>query len=85
MVESQHCSILDRGLYLPDLSECIPFEYINDDSIKAQVYYWDTLNLFKDGEAAKYYIGQLFLNTKDIEGHWDTWVIKASKDGNFEF
>ena len=85
IVESEHCSIVDGGLYLPDLSEVIPFEYINDDSIKAQVYYLDTLYSFEVGEEAKYYKGQLFLNTKDVEGHWDTWVIKASEDGNLEF
>ena len=67
--ESEDCSIVAGGLYLPGRKECIPFEWINEDSITAKVYELDTLFEFADDEVMKLYRGHLFLNKYFLGWH----------------
>ena len=83
--ESEDCSIVAGGLYLPGRKECIPFEWINEDSITARVYELDTLMQFADDEVVKYYKGHLFLNKLSDDNHWVTWMLTPQEDGSLLF
>lgn len=80
--ETESCSILNQGLYLPGRKECVPFEYIGEDSIRAKIYTIDTLFHFKpEKEVAKFYKGRLFLNKKSELDDWLTWMVTPNSDG----
>ncbi|NNF21497.1 MAG: hypothetical protein HKN67_06120, partial [Saprospiraceae bacterium] len=79
--ESEDCSIAAGGLYLPGRKECVPFEYVNEDSISAKVYELDTIFAFKDKQVAKYYKGHLFLNEQNDNKNWVTWLLSPQEDG----
>ena len=83
--ESEDCSIVAGGLYLPGRKECIPFEWINEDSITAKVYELDTLFEFADDEVMKLYRGHLFLNKYSDDNHWITWMLTPQEDGALLF
>ena len=80
--ETEDCSIVAGGLYLPGRKECIPFEYINEDSITAKVYELDTIFSFDKDEVAKYYKGHLFLNLKSDSNNWICWMLTPQQDGS---
>lgn len=80
--ETENCSIVAGGLYLPGRKSCIPFEYISEDSIMAKIYEQDTLFSFSDIEVAKTYKGRLFLNRQNERGHWITWMLSPESDGS---
>jgi len=79
--ETENCSIVAGGLYLPGRKECIPFEYIGEDSIQAKVYSIDTLFSFKDTEVMKLYKGRLFMNYQNDQNEWITYMISPMEDG----
>lgn len=80
--ETEECTIVAGGLYLPGRKECIPFEYINEDSIRATIYTIDTLFSFSDTEIAKEYKGRLFLNVKNELSEWITFMVSPQSDGS---
>ncbi len=80
--DTEDCSILAGGLYLPGRNECIPFEYIGEDTITAKVYDLDTLFHFAPNQIAKEYKGRLFLNMSDDSGKWITFMISPNSDGS---
>ncbi len=80
--ETEDCSIVAGGLYLPGRKECIPFEYINEDSISAKVYELDTLFSFQNDEIAKFYNGHLFLNKQNEEQNWITRMLTPQQGGS---
>ncbi len=73
--ETENCSIADGGLYLPGRKDCIPFDYLSEDSIRAEIWEYDTLFSFHPDEVAKFYKGHLFLNQKLKTGAWMTWML----------
>lgn len=79
--ESEGCSVIDGGIYLPGRKECIPFEYLTEDSITAKVYDIDTLFAFREGEILKSYKGHLFFNYMDNNKNWMTFMITPLSDG----
>lgn len=79
--DTEHCSIIAGGLYLPGRKECIPFEYISEDTITAKVYSIDTLFAFRDNEILKLYKGRLFMNYKNGLDEWVTFMISPMEDG----
>jgi hypothetical protein len=79
--ETEGCSVVDGGIYLPGRQECVPFEYISEDSITAMVYDIDTLFAFREGEVLKYYKGHLFINYMDDNQNWMTFMITPLEDG----
>lgn len=83
--ETEDCSILAGGLYLPGRKECIPFEYIGKDSIMAKVYTIDTLFNFRENEVLKLYKGRLFLNYKSGYDEWVTFMITPLEYGALEW
>jgi len=83
--ETENCSILGQGLYLPGRKECIPFEYISDDSIMAKIYSIDTLFNFRKHEVLKLYKGRLFINYKSSPGEWVTFMISPLEDGSLNW
>jgi len=83
--ETENCSIIAGGLYLPGRKECIPFEYINDDSIKATIYTIDTLFSFSPDQVAKLYKGRLFLNMKNGLGEWMTFMLSPQEDNSLRW
>jgi len=85
--ETENCSLVAGGLYLPGRQECIPFKYIDGDSVSATVYELDTIFAFRENEAAKYYKGHLFVNYNNEKGEWDTWMFTPQTNGTilFEF
>lgn len=81
VTEREDCSIVAGGLYLPGRKECIPFEYVNEDTIMAKIYSIDTLFSFKNTEAMKLYKGHLFMNYKNKLDEWVTYMITPMEDG----
>ncbi len=79
--ETEHCSIVDGGLYLPGRKECIPFEYIGEDTISAILFEQDTLFDLTRDHVAKMYRKQLFLNVPSDSGEWMTWIVRTESDG----
>ena len=79
--ETENCSIIAGGLYLPGRKECIPFEYLSEDTITAKVYSIDTLFAFRDHEVLKLYKGRLFMNYKNGLDEWVTFMISPMEDG----
>lgn len=82
IAETENCSLVDGGLYLPGRKECIPFEYINEDTITATLYELDTLFYISRDNIAKVYKGQLFLNIKSHSYKWMTWIVRPDSNGN---
>ncbi len=82
IIETENCSIVEQGLYLPGRKECIPFEYISEDLITADIYEIDTLFSFDKYRVAKYYKGRLFLNIGSNKEKWITFMITPSTDGS---
>lgn len=80
--ETENCSILAGGLYLPGRQECVPFEYLGGDTITAKVYDLDTLFHFGPKQVAKEYRGRLFLNMSDNTGKWMTFMVSPNEDGS---
>lgn len=83
--ETENCSIIAGGLYLPGRKECIPFEYIGEDSIMAKVYSIDTLFNFREDEILKLYKGRLFLNYKNGYDEWVSFMISPLEDGSLHW
>lgn len=83
--ETENCSIVAGGLYLPGRKECIPFEYVGEDSIQAKVYSIDTLFSFQDNEVMKLYKGRLFMNYKNNLNEWVTYMISPMADGSMKW
>jgi len=84
--EADGCSIKDGSLYMPWSEECIPFEYVNDSLITAQMHKSDTLFNFRPGEVAKLYKGRLFLNVKvNNRDTWLTSMISQKEDGTIHW
>lgn len=79
--ETENCSIVAGGLYLPGRKECIPFEYVGEDSIQAKVYTIDTLFSFQENEVMKLYKGRLFMNYQNELNEWITYMISPMADG----
>ncbi len=79
--ETQECSILAGGLFLPGRQQCIPIEIINGDTIIGSIYDIDTLFSFKEDEILKSHKGRLFLNYRNDASHWSTFVITPQVDG----
>ena len=79
--ETEGCSIVVGGIYLPGRQECVPFEYIGGDSITAIIYDIDTLFAFREGEVLKYHKGHLFINYQDDNSNWMTFMITPLPDG----
>lgn len=80
--ETEHCSVVAGGLYLPGRKECLPFKYLNEDTIVAQIYEIDTLFDITKDEVAKLYKGRLFLNLKSAQHEWVTFMITPQLDGS---
>ncbi len=78
--ETEHCSILDGGMYLRGKEECIPFEYISEDTIQAKIYSQDTLWTVNPNQVMKLYDEQLYLNIKQLDHQWSTFVITPQQD-----
>lgn len=83
--ETENCSIVAGGLFLPGRKECIPFEYIGEDSITAKVYTIDTLFSFRNDEIMKLYKGHLFMNYKNYLGEWITHMITPMEDRSMKW
>ena len=79
--ETENCSIVAGGLYLPGRQECIPFQYISEDSIKAKIYEIDTLFGANDHDIMKSYKGRLFINIKDEEQGYYCFMLTPNPDG----
>lgn len=73
--ETENCSIVAGGLYLPGRKECVPFEYIDENTIIAKVYSIDTLFSFSNQEAMKLYKGALFVNYENAKNEWVSFMI----------
>lgn len=84
--ETEDCSIVAGGLYLPGRKECIPFEYLSEDSIKARVYDLDTLiGIDIMSEALKMYKGHLYINKLNEDQNWSSWILSPQEDGGLLF
>ncbi len=85
--ETENCSLVAGGLYLPGRKECIPFKYISEDSISATIYELDTIFSFRENEVVKYYKGHLFVSFNNEKNEWETWMFTPQSDGTilFEF
>ncbi len=83
--QTEDCSIVAGGLYLPGRKECIPFEYIGGDSIRAKVYELDTMVSFSDQQVVKSYKGHLFINLQNEEKTWSVWLLTPESDGSILF
>lgn len=83
--ETENCSIVAGGLYLPGRKDCIPFEYIGEDTIMAKVYSIDTLFSFQANEVMKLYKGRLFMNYKNRHNEWVTHMISPLDDGSVQW
>lgn len=79
--ETEGCVIIDGGLYLPCIKECIPFEYVNDSIVKFDVYYQDTLFQPSLG-VLKFYKERLFINIEDQRGGWITHMVTPQQYGD---
>lgn len=80
--ETESCTILDGGIYHEDLQECIPFEYISENSILSTFVEVDTVFNFSDNEVAKMYKGNLFLNYRNNKNQWTTHILNPNPDGS---
>ncbi len=83
--ETEGCSLVAGGIYLPGRKECIPVTFIGEDSISAKVYDIETLFSFREFEVAKYHKGHLFLNIRDKNEHWYTFIFTPNVDGSVEW
>ena len=83
--ETENCSLVAGGLYLLGRKECIPFEFISEDSISAKVYDLDTIFAFRKDEVMKYHLGHLFINYMNKNQEWETWRFTPQLDGSIAF
>jgi hypothetical protein len=83
--ETEDCSIIAGGLYLPGFKMCVPYEHIGEDSIKARVYMQDTVFIFSEVSVAKYYKSRLFLNYLANDNIWITYMITPLEDGTMHW
>lgn len=86
VIEKEECSIVAGELYVAGNQECIPFEYLSEDTIQAKVYSRDTLFSFRESEVMKLYKGRLFMNYKNKRNEWVTYMITplANRNMNWE-
>lgn len=80
--ETEDCKITDGGLMLPGRKACVPFEYIDDEMIKADVYSIDTLFNFRKNEVMKMYKGRMFMNYENNLREFVTFMITPEIDGS---
>lgn len=80
--ETETCNILDGGIYHDGIADCIPFEYIDEDSIISTFIEIDTLFNFGPEQNAKMYEGIVFLNFKNNNGNWATHILQPQTDGS---
>ncbi len=79
--ETENCSIVDGGLYIPGKKQCFPFVMINEDSLMAIITYRDTLFSIGERQIVKQHKGRLFLNQQTEEQNWITFMITPSGGG----
>jgi hypothetical protein len=80
--DTEDCSIQSGGIYIAGRQECIPFEYIDEETITAKIYDIDTLFNFNNNQVAKVYKGRLFLNFMNKHQEWSTFMISPEPDGS---
>lgn len=83
--EEPGCRISDQGMYLRGVNECVPFEYINEDTILVNVVQKDTMFFISDEQVAKLYKGSLYLNHKDENGNWIVSTVTPDEKGRLHW
>lgn len=80
--EEKGCRIADNGMYLRGTKECVPFEYVNGDTINVKLIQKDTLFVISEHQVAKLYEGHLYLNHKDNNHNWIASRVTPRADGS---
>ncbi len=83
--QSEDCVVLDSTLFFPWKESCVPFEFLSDSIIEAKIFEVDTLFRFAENEVAKLYKGRLFMNIKDGQNHWSTFMVSPMVDGSLQW
>jgi len=83
--ETENCAIVAGGIFLSDQKECIPFEYIGEDSLKVLITTIDTLFTFNKNEVMKLHQGKLFLNYQNDPNEWTTIVVSEIENGSLKW
>ena len=79
--QSETCAIVDGSLHIEGRQECIPFTYVSEDTISAQVFDLDTL-FSTQTSVLKMYRGHLFVNTLGSDKAWITFMVSHGKYGD---
>lgn len=80
--EEEGCRIADQGMYLRGTKECVPFEYLNGDTIRVKLVQKDTMFLISKHQVAKLYKNSIYLNHQDKNYNWVASRVTARGDGS---
>jgi len=83
--EEPGCSISDKGMYLRGTKECVPFEYVNEDTVLVKLVQKDTMFFISDEQVAKLYKGNLYLNHKEKNGSWLSSIVEPDEQGHLHW
>lgn len=82
MLKREQCTIQDGEIYLEEIEECIPFEYISEDSIRGMFYDVDTLFRLSQNARIKPYKGSLVLSQRIDNKEWILTLLSMDAYGN---
>lgn len=85
VIDSENCTIKDGGVQFPHTTQCVPFEYLSEDTIMGTMILNDTLFDFNETQSAKLYKDKLFLNVGDDNGNWISNMITKEANGDLSW
>ena len=83
--EREDCSLMENEIYLPGKNQCIPVEYVDENTVKGYVTDIDTLFIMDEFHEAKMYKGHLFLSKQLEDGEWGVSMLSLDDDYNILF
>lgn len=81
----EQCTIEDGEIYLSEIGECLPFEYISEDSVRVQLYDIDTLFRISDQAKMKPYKGSLVVSQQIENDDWIITLLSMDAYGNISY
>lgn len=80
-----NCTLIGDEIYISDIQECIPFEYISEDSIRGHYYLVDSLFHISSLNAVKPFKGHLVLIQYFSQDDWVLSLLSLDEDYNISF
>jgi ribosomal protein L7Ae-like RNA K-turn-binding protein len=83
--EREACTLIGNEIYFDEIQECVPIEYIGEDSVKGQYITMDTLFHLGPKSIAKMYKGSVVLSQEVDKEEWILSILSLDAYNNIYY